>query len=193
MDGEAAPRRTKLAAEVVTLQTDADGNVETASRRERRSSTEGRTSKGPEMLELDFSKGIEKFTRKSSGRKNGTFEKAKFNKNERDLKMKKKVRKSEAVAREAVERLAMSEVLLTNETGYLEAEGREKTHHFSQRQILRNVDIGTAAKQFDLELPYGPYCVDYTKNGKYMVVGGDKGQLSMLDCHSMALNCEVQA
>lgn len=86
----------------------------------------------------------------------------------------------------------MSEVLLTNETGFLEAEGREKTHHFSQREILRNADIATAAKQFDLELPYGPYYVDYSRNGRHMIVGGEKGQLAMLDCHSMAITCEVQ-
>ena len=35
---------------------------------------------------------------------------------------------------------------------------------------------------FDLNLPEnGPFYIDYTRNGKYLLMGGEKGNISMLD------------
>jgi len=47
------------------------------------------------------------------------------------------------------------------------AEGMEKTYKFKQRDIVKNVDISSAQKSFDLKLEeLGPYRVNYTRNGR---------------------------
>lgn len=43
--------------------------------------------------------------------------------------------------------------LLPTEAGYLEAEGLEQTKNFSQEAILPNVDLASARKAFDIQLP----------------------------------------
>lgn len=43
--------------------------------------------------------------------------------------------------------------LLPSEAGYLEAEGLEDTRHFSQEAIVKEVDVTSARKAFDLKLP----------------------------------------
>ena len=43
--------------------------------------------------------------------------------------------------------------LLPSEAGYLEAEGLEDTRHFSQEAIVKEVDVTSARKAFDLQLP----------------------------------------
>lgn len=46
--------------------------------------------------------------------------------------------------------------LLPSEAGYLEAEDLEDTRHFSQEAIVKEVDVTSARKAFDLQLP-GPF------------------------------------
>jgi hypothetical protein len=50
--------------------------------------------------------------------------------------------------------------LLPSEGGYLEAEGLEDTRHFSQESIVKEVDVTSARKAFDLSLP-GQFAVVY--------------------------------
>jgi hypothetical protein len=47
----------------------------------------------------------------------------------------------------------VSQWLLPSEAGYLEAEDLEDTRHFSQEAIVKEVDITSARKAFDLQLP----------------------------------------
>ncbi|KAF8818753.1 BING4CT (NUC141) domain-containing protein [Cardiosporidium cionae] len=85
---------------------------------------------------------------------------------------------------EAIRRLAVSEILLPSSEGFLETEGFEKSYCLTQADILSNLDVGSSKKIFDLQLSYGPYCVDFSKNGRYLLFGGKNGNFSMLDCHN---------
>uniref|UniRef100_A0A6I9QMG6 Probable U3 small nucleolar RNA-associated protein 7 n=1 Tax=Elaeis guineensis var. tenera TaxID=51953 RepID=A0A6I9QMG6_ELAGV len=83
--------------------------------------------------------------------------------------------------------------LLPSEEGYLEAEGLEKTWHIKQESIIREVDVISSRKPFDMILPeLGPYTLEYTLSGRYMLVGGRKGHLAMIDMISMDLIKEFQ-
>jgi len=90
------------------------------------------------------------------------------NKNVRDKKLRRQLDKSDARASEATKLKKRNEVLLQEEAGFLEAEGMERTYKFTQQEIVKNVDISSAKKAFNLTLDeLGPYCIDYTRNGRY--------------------------
>ena len=77
---------------------------------------------------------------------------------------------------------------------YLEAEGLEKTYKFTQAQLAENVDQNTARKIFSLDLPdYGSYRIRYTRNGRNLVMGSEKGHLAMLDMLRMRPTTEFHA
>lgn len=84
-----------------------------------------------------------------------------------DKKLKGKLRKTEKKAKEAAYKAAQAELLLTQDAGYLEQEGMERTWKFSQKELKNAVDVNTSRKMFDLKLPeFGPYALNYTRNGK---------------------------
>ncbi|KAF4035834.1 putative U3 small nucleolar RNA-associated protein 7 (U3 snoRNA-associated protein 7) [Phytophthora infestans] len=104
----------------------------------------------------------------------------------------------ERVVREAPKRLGESKPKPKKEkvkhAGFLEAEGIEKTYKFTQRQLADNVDVNTARKIFSLDLPdYGSYRVKYTRNGRNLLLGSQKGHLAQMDSLRMKLTCEFQA
>ncbi|GLD93365.1 hypothetical protein PINS_up001957 [Pythium insidiosum] len=112
----------------------------------------------------------------------------------RDKKLKGTLESTNAKFQDAAVSAAKTEILLPSEVGYLEAEGLEKTHKFTQRQLAENVDLNTARKIFSLDLPdYGSYTVRFTRNGRNMLLGGQKGHLAMMDMLRMRLSCEFQA
>ncbi|KAJ2842467.1 putative U3 small nucleolar RNA-associated protein 7, partial [Coemansia brasiliensis] len=83
---------------------------------------------------------------------------------------------------DAILEAARSEVLLTEQAGFLEADKMERTYKFTQKQLAEHVDISSANKIFDLKLEdFGPYVLDYTSNGKNMLIGGRKGHLATMD------------
>lgn len=94
--------------------------------------------------------------------------------------------------RNAVMNLIKSEVLQTAEAGYLEAEGRERTSKISQAELEGAVGIGIARQRFSFNVPYGPYACGYTTNGQYLLTGGRKGHVSLLNCESMKISAELQ-
>ena len=62
----------------------------------------------------------------------------------------------------------------------------------SQSELRAAVDITSATKQFDLRLrEFGPYCLDYTRNGRQLVLGGALGHVAALDWVTKRLMCEV--
>lgn len=66
--------------------------------------------------------------------------------------------------------------------GYLVPENdNEKTLKVSQRYLQNALPQYNANNIFDLELPSGPYYIDYTSNGAYLIMAGEKGQIAMLD------------
>ncbi|KAI9911660.1 hypothetical protein PsorP6_009300 [Peronosclerospora sorghi] len=112
----------------------------------------------------------------------------------RDKKLRGSLQRAHEKHQLAAESAAKSEILLPEEAGYLEAEGLEKTYKFTQKQLAASVDLNTARKIFSLELPdYGSYVVKYTRNGRNMLLGSQKGHVAQMDALRMKLTCEFQA
>ncbi|KAH3667988.1 hypothetical protein OGAPHI_001742 [Ogataea philodendri] len=85
-----------------------------------------------------------------------------------------------------------TEILLQEDAGFLEAEGMEKTYKFKQDDIVKEVDAGTANKRFELRLEqFGPYTLDYSRNGRDLLIGGKKGHVASFDWRQGKLDCEL--
>ncbi|KDO34990.1 hypothetical protein SPRG_18957 [Saprolegnia parasitica CBS 223.65] len=111
--------------------------------------------------------------------------------NTSDKKLKSELKRSDKKFSEAALQAAKAEILLPEESGILVAEGLEKTHRFTQEQLAEHVDINTANKMFDLTLDtFGPYKIDYTRNGRNLLLGGAKGHIAVFDALRMNLGCE---
>eukprot|EP00038_Savillea_parva_P028332 m.64414 g.64414 ORF g.64414 m.64414 type:complete len:552 (+) comp8223_c0_seq1:251-1906(+) len=109
-----------------------------------------------------------------------------------DKRLKAAVKRSDAKARAAAYAAARAEILLPEEAGYLEAEGMEKTYKFTQKELRGAVDVASARKVFDLKLDsFGPYAVRFTRNGRHLLLGGEKGHLGLVDWKTGALRSET--
>ncbi|GLI58833.1 hypothetical protein VaNZ11_000597 [Volvox africanus] len=111
-----------------------------------------------------------------------------------DKKLKGKLRRAEAVFSSSQKKAAqISEWLLPATAGTLVAEGIERTWNFKQEDIVQAVDVTAARKAFDLSLPeLGPYKLNFTRNGRFMLLGGSLGHLAIMDWQRAHLVCEVQ-
>jgi len=111
-----------------------------------------------------------------------------------DRKTKAHVRYAETLADDAATNAALHEKwLLPSAPGAIEAEGMERTYRFSQREIADAVDVNAARKAFDLSLPsLGPYKVDFTPNGRDLLIGGRKGHLALVRWSDYRLISEIQ-
>ncbi|CCG80677.1 U3 small nucleolar RNA-associated protein [Taphrina deformans PYCC 5710] len=108
----------------------------------------------------------------------------------KDRKLNAAFKKNEKSIEIAQEEAAAAEILNTQERGFLEAEGLEKTYKFRQDALKRAVDVSTAQKAFELSLDFGSYTCDFTRNGRYLLLGGRKGHITSLDWKSGRLACE---
>ena len=64
----------------------------------------------------------------------------------KDKKLRTKLIKQDIQAREAAKAAARAEMLLHEDVGYLEAEGIENTHYYTQDKLKQAVDVNTASK-----------------------------------------------
>ncbi|XP_018569410.1 WD repeat-containing protein 46 [Anoplophora glabripennis] len=103
----------------------------------------------------------------------------------------KKIERKEKNIKFAIEKAASTEVLLTEDVGFLEADSGETTTQFTQKQIVKCVDIASAAKHFDLNLDFGPYRSKYTRNGRHLLLGGKRGHVAAFDWVTKKLHCEI--
>ncbi|KAI7892315.1 WD40-repeat-containing domain protein [Mucor mucedo] len=109
-----------------------------------------------------------------------------------DKKLKAKITRQENQSLSAARAAARAELLLQEEGGFLEAEGMEKTFKFRQDQIFDSLDVNSASKIFSLDLPqYGPYAIDYTRNGRHLLIGGHKGHIAGFDWQTGGLHFET--
>ncbi|XP_065646581.1 uncharacterized protein LOC100201145 isoform X4 [Hydra vulgaris] len=112
----------------------------------------------------------------------------------KDRRLKSNLKMLEKKNEEAIKQATRSEILQVEETGYLEADDNENTYEYQQSEIADSVDISSAQKYFNLNLEqFGPYKINYTKNGKFLLIGGQKGHLSSIEWQNKNLACEVHA
>ncbi|PNH04286.1 putative U3 small nucleolar RNA-associated protein 7 [Tetrabaena socialis] len=112
----------------------------------------------------------------------------------KDKKLKGKLRRAEGVFSASQKKaVQITEWLLPATAGTLEAEGVERTWNFKQVDIVGAVDVTAARKAFDLNLPdLGPYSLSFSRNGRFMLMGGRLGHLALMDWQRSHLVCEVQ-
>uniref|UniRef100_A0A0A9XKT1 WD repeat-containing protein 46 n=1 Tax=Lygus hesperus TaxID=30085 RepID=A0A0A9XKT1_LYGHE len=104
---------------------------------------------------------------------------------------KKKTLVREQKVKWAEEVAARAELLLTEEPGFLQANEGEVTKKLTQSQIAAHVDITSATKYFELDLDFGPYRIDYTRNGRHLLIGGRRGHVGAFDWVTKRLHCEI--
>ncbi|KAK9468021.1 WD40-repeat-containing domain protein [Lipomyces arxii] len=110
----------------------------------------------------------------------------------KDRKLRANIRRTDQYQKDAIRAAKSTELLLQEDAGYLEAEGMEKTYKFTQDELRKNVDITTAHKGFELKLDhFGPYEIDYTKNGRKLLVGGRKGHVAAFDFREGTMDAEL--
>lgn len=64
----------------------------------------------------------------------------------KDKKLRANLKKLESKYKEAATKARDAEILLPESRGYLEAEDMERTYKFTQKAIVKEVDVGTAQK-----------------------------------------------
>lgn len=112
----------------------------------------------------------------------------------KDKKLRGNLRSLENKFKDSVLRAQDAEILLENEEGFIQTEGDlEKTYKVRQDEIKREIAVDTAKKGFDLKLEgLGPYVMDYTRNGRGLLLAGRKGHVSTIDWSAGRLGCELQ-
>ncbi len=109
---------------------------------------------------------------------------------------KRKLKQQRLEEEENKKRMAMNDALLERDGGKLEVgEGskfNESTAKYRQAEILQNVDEGTKQKAISLDLPQGGYNCSYTPNGKFLLLGGKKGEAAMINTQTMELVTQIK-
>lgn len=88
--------------------------------------------------------------------------------NVKSMALKSKLQHTRESMQEAAETTAATEVLLPTEAGFIELEDKNmKVFKLKQKDILDNVDMNTTRNAFDFQLNnFGPYCINYSRNGR---------------------------
>lgn len=115
-------------------------------------------------------------------------------KNIRDKKLRGNMRALERRHRNAALQAKDAEILLEHSSGLLEAEGElEKTYRVRQDEIKQSVGVEAAKKGFELKLEdLGPYVAEYTRNGRQLLLAGQRGHVATVDWREGRLGCEIQ-
>ena len=89
-----------------------------------------------------------------------------------------------------------AEILLPFSHGGIEVDpdGYEKTYRLKQTDMVNQsmVDLNTAKNFFDFQLRFGPYRADYSRNGRYLLFGGSKGHVAIMDSLQTQVKMEIQ-
>ncbi|PKI85584.1 putative U3 small nucleolar RNA-associated protein 7 [Malassezia vespertilionis] len=125
--------------------------------------------------------------------------------NIRDKKLRSELSKQYMAKKRAVMHSQLADEYLHGaapgeDAGMLEADDEmERTARVTQAQIQEEIGIETARKGFELQLggqkgipSLGPYRLDYTRNGRHLLLGGRKGHLAAFDWQTGKLSCEIQ-
>ena len=115
-------------------------------------------------------------------------------KNIKDKKLRSNLKLLETKYKDAALKARDAEILLENESGFLETEGElERTYKIRQDELRKDIAVETAKKGFELKLQgLGPYKADYTRNGRGLLLAGRKGHVATMDWQGGELGCELQ-
>ena len=111
----------------------------------------------------------------------------------KDKKLRAGMKRIDDQYKESISSAAATEYLLPESTGLMEAEDEmEKTFRVKQSEITASVDISTVNKALDLSLKeFGPYNLDYSRNGTHLLVAGRKGHIASMDWRKGELRAEL--
>ena len=117
-----------------------------------------------------------------------------FTKGVKDKKLRSNLKNLENKYKDATLKAKDAEILLENESGFLEPEGElERTYKLRQDDLRKDIGVETAKKGFELKLQgLGPYSAEYTRNGRGLLLAGRKGHVSTMDWRGGELGCELQ-
>ncbi|CAM9135797.1 unnamed protein product, partial [Ectocarpus fasciculatus] len=112
----------------------------------------------------------------------------------------KRLRKTLEEAQEKIVEAATAaavadEVLLTQETRFItpDRESGERTYKLKQKDMRPLLDMNTSKNIMDLYLTnFGPYRVNYSRNGRFMLIGGARGHVATFDALRMSVGTELQ-
>lgn len=112
----------------------------------------------------------------------------------KDKKLRSNLKKLEIRYKNATARAKDAELLRPEQSGgFIEAEGElERTWRVGQSVVKDAVDVATAQKGFGLRLGFGSYVPDYTRDGRYLLLGGRKGHIATMDWREGKLGTELQ-
>nr|XP_026494928.1 WD repeat-containing protein 46 [Vanessa tameamea] len=102
-----------------------------------------------------------------------------------------KLKKKESKLKYAQEQAARADILLTEDQGFLEVDEDNRTTGITQQVIVDNVDITAATKSLELNLDFGPYQAKYSRNGRHLLLGSNKGHLAAFDWVTKKLHFEI--
>jgi U3 small nucleolar RNA-associated protein 7 len=122
------------------------------------------------------------------------FKPAKVLRQTKDKKTKGIVKRHENRIREAAIDASRTEILETRTSGFMEAENDlEMTYKLKQEDIQQAVSTSSANKIFNLDFSKdeGPYKIDFSLNGKCMLIGGqNSGHFASFDWRTGKMLCE---
>jgi len=112
-----------------------------------------------------------------------------------DKKLNDQINRNLTIQKLISQNTKMNKQYLENEPdGYLIPENEnEKTLKITQDYLKSILPKQNVDNIFDLNLPsHSPYYIDYSRNGKYLLLGGEKGKISMLDWKLKNLICDFE-
>jgi U3 small nucleolar RNA-associated protein 7 len=95
---------------------------------------------------------------------------------------------------DAARHTSAAEILLPTDPGGIELEDKsKKIFKLKHEEIVQNVDLNTSRNAFNFQLQeFGPYLVNYSRNGRHLLFGGRRGHVASYDCHNMEIVTELQ-
>ena len=110
----------------------------------------------------------------------------------KDLRVKTKLKRTsefKAVVNKQLESYAY--INPSAEKGGIEFEEEQDDFtRLTQAQLRKSVDVGTSKKLFDFDLRGGPFKMNPSRNGRHVLIGGEAGQLSVIDRTTMNPICD---
>ncbi|XP_063794329.1 WD repeat-containing protein 46 [Pseudophryne corroboree] len=108
------------------------------------------------------------------------------------LNARRRLKSEENKVQAAVTQAARHDLLLPEEEGFLEGDEGEDTYTITQEDITEAVDITSASKHFNLVLnQFGPYRMNYSRTGRCLLLGGQRGHIASFDWQTKKLHCEM--